>query len=697
MDWQNSWKEIFIPLTSSALSLNNSGIGDGILNLGTSGGAPGVVLLAFAVNSVTSAGSVKLAVDGIQLSSLAETKLAAPLTQGATYYWNVVATDRFGGTASSVTGSFTTWGNTAPNAPVLASPANGASGVTINPTITWTGSDPDGDVLTYNIYVSTNANALTLYASQKAITTSMFYSLDDKETYYWRVDAVDQFGAVARSTTQSFTTVAIPQYTPTIDTFEDVNLSLNPGWSVADNISITTSTTVASGQGTYSMRITGTANGLYAGYLSTYIADKADDWSQYTHLRQYVYNGGQVGDSMVIEIIDNDNNNGTVDEGASSAGDDRWKYTLTMDWTGGWREVSIPLASFVDSNPNTGNNVLDLAPGVSTPGALMLAYAINSVSNTGAINIYMDSVYLASAVAESTAPANISDVKLSKSNGNLVASWTAPADNQTVSYNLRYNVYRSSVANFSTSENVISDLVGNSTTVTMSAGSTLNYFMVKAIDEAGNRSASSNLGVSMILEMQASANRTMEYRFSLPSNVSYLTVSGLAGDVNTSNIKRISVLNYSTQIVDSYAYSSDLGGGWKSSNGDFAIVPSQSYAFTLEKSINLVTFNVVGGLSSSATTLSVQPSANRVMEYQFSMPYNSVYQTVSDIAAEMDTNIVSEIGVKDYATQTVQTYSYVSGTGWVASHTNFTIKPGVGYYITLKAGVGALNWKPRLQ
>src|SRR5207247_4639471 len=70
------------------------------------------------------------------------------------YYCRVSASNRGGTSAYSTSWSFTTVPAPAPAPPVLATPANGATGVATNPTLTWNASS---GATSYRIQVSTDA------------------------------------------------------------------------------------------------------------------------------------------------------------------------------------------------------------------------------------------------------------------------------------------------------------------------------------------------------------------------------------------------------------------------------------------------------------------------------------------------------------------------------------------------------------
>lgn len=84
--------------------------------------------------------------------------MQSDLTRGNTYYWQAWAIDPAGSnawSAASSVASFTT--NAAPNAPVISSPASGATGVGATPVIVLSTTDAGGDWLRYKIQLATDA------------------------------------------------------------------------------------------------------------------------------------------------------------------------------------------------------------------------------------------------------------------------------------------------------------------------------------------------------------------------------------------------------------------------------------------------------------------------------------------------------------------------------------------------------------
>jgi hypothetical protein len=122
----------------------------------------------------------------------------ATLSPGVPYFWRVVARNT-GGSTTSATWSFTTL-VLAPAAPVLTSPANGASGVSVAPTLTWAAS---AGATSYDVYFG--ALSTPPLVTNTAGTSYAPGTLSPDTTYYWQIAARNQAGA-ASSATWSFTT-----------------------------------------------------------------------------------------------------------------------------------------------------------------------------------------------------------------------------------------------------------------------------------------------------------------------------------------------------------------------------------------------------------------------------------------------------------------------------------------------------------
>jgi len=163
------------------------------------------------------------------ITSSAKTKITIPpafLKIGTTYYWRVRYRDSYGNwSAYSAATSFTTTAMNAPNTPANSSPAEGATGFGLTPTLTGSAfSDPDvGDSHTASQWQIATNTTFTSLVYDSGIDTTHLTSiavpsgyLDYNATYYWHVRYRDSYGKWSQySIETSFTTaVSGAPYTP---------------------------------------------------------------------------------------------------------------------------------------------------------------------------------------------------------------------------------------------------------------------------------------------------------------------------------------------------------------------------------------------------------------------------------------------------------------------------------------------------
>jgi hypothetical protein len=137
------------------------------------------------------------------------------LTYNTVYYWKIVAWDNHGASAVGSIWDFTTE-NLAPYQPSDPHPFDGQTGVDVNSTLTWTGGDPDGDTVTYDVYFGTS-NPPTIVIHNQTATSYNPGTMDFTTTYYWKIAAWDNHGASAVGPLWHFTTMAHlnhPPYVP---------------------------------------------------------------------------------------------------------------------------------------------------------------------------------------------------------------------------------------------------------------------------------------------------------------------------------------------------------------------------------------------------------------------------------------------------------------------------------------------------
>ena len=139
------------------------------------------------------------------------TKQITDLSGSTKYYWRVSAANNFGTKGWSETWSFTT--GVAPIPPVLLSPSDGATDISLSPTLSWNASS---GATSYTLQVSTSSSFSSFVYNQSSTTTSkQITGLTNSTKYYWRVSAVNNYVTKGWSETWSFTTQSICG-TPTI-------------------------------------------------------------------------------------------------------------------------------------------------------------------------------------------------------------------------------------------------------------------------------------------------------------------------------------------------------------------------------------------------------------------------------------------------------------------------------------------------
>jgi hypothetical protein len=148
-------------------------------------------------------------------SSLTDTtRQIGPLGNDTTYYWRVSAKNDGGMSASSEVRSF----RTVPFAaltPALVSPGDGATAVSISPSLTWRSSV---GAKTYWLQLSRSAAFVANIVSDSTITdtTRQVGPLNNDSTYFWRVAAKDGGGFSPFTAAWSFRTIQTIPAAPTL-------------------------------------------------------------------------------------------------------------------------------------------------------------------------------------------------------------------------------------------------------------------------------------------------------------------------------------------------------------------------------------------------------------------------------------------------------------------------------------------------
>lgn len=97
--------------------------------------------------------------------------------------------------------------NHPPNLPILISPLDNGTNIASNSLLNWSCSDPDGDSLTYDVYLGT-ASIPPLVSSKQKLTQYDPGTLMNNTRYYWKIKARDDKDSISESSIWSFVTKA---------------------------------------------------------------------------------------------------------------------------------------------------------------------------------------------------------------------------------------------------------------------------------------------------------------------------------------------------------------------------------------------------------------------------------------------------------------------------------------------------------
>jgi parallel beta-helix repeat protein len=142
------------------------------------------------------------------------------LSYQTTYYWKIVAWDDKKHSTTGPIWNFTTESlpiNSPPNTPSDPSPENNEIDLDTNIVLEWDCIDPDGDNVTFDVYLEENDTTPDLKVSSYQVEkTHNTGNLKSGTTYYWKIVARDQFGLYAIGPVWNFKTENITNHLPNI-------------------------------------------------------------------------------------------------------------------------------------------------------------------------------------------------------------------------------------------------------------------------------------------------------------------------------------------------------------------------------------------------------------------------------------------------------------------------------------------------
>ena len=97
--------------------------------------------------------------------------------------------------------------NSPPRTPYSPSPSDGATNQSVTVDLSWSGGDPDGDSVTYDVYFEANDSSPDqLQCDDAASRSCNLPTLSFDAHYYWKVIARDEHGATTTGPVWDFTT-----------------------------------------------------------------------------------------------------------------------------------------------------------------------------------------------------------------------------------------------------------------------------------------------------------------------------------------------------------------------------------------------------------------------------------------------------------------------------------------------------------
>ncbi len=207
-----------------------------------------------------------------------------------------------------------------------------------------------------------------------------------------------------------------------------------------------------------------------------------------------------------------------------------------------------------------------------------------------------------------------------------------------------------------------------------------HYYIVRAV-ESGIEGANSTMGVKIDKAIGYSAASSNIYWFSLPYQSSYAKASDISTELTSTQITVVAKWDPDKQKpVLWYNFRSK----WRGT--DFTISPGDGLYIG---SVSAFSWVIVGTDADVVLPFTLNaPPKNNVN--WLSIPYTGTYSRASDIANELTSANITEIGLWNPVTQTTVRWFW-TGSMWTG--TDFAFSPGDGIYIIIASD---FSWQPIL-
>ena len=127
------------------------------------------------------------------------------LTYNTQYFWRIDATDDYGYTTTGNLWTFTIKDDLPPYIPSNPSPMNNTLNTSLSVVLTWEGGDPENDSVNYDVFFGTEMDP-PLVSDHQNYTYHISGTLAYQTQYFWRIDAIDDYGYSTIGERWTFTT-----------------------------------------------------------------------------------------------------------------------------------------------------------------------------------------------------------------------------------------------------------------------------------------------------------------------------------------------------------------------------------------------------------------------------------------------------------------------------------------------------------